>query len=299
MTSMWRNDVASTSFRRHVPTRFLINQCHIITFLILKSDKTENSRIELKRIFLQAPSNQIKVTFIIILPFNLVHFLFFPVSHRNWRKMWVDYWGGGKGYVAPPLQLFGGPGSPSPLPTPVDYYYLPPRLRSNQIQIWLEDIQQSQRSHRHQSRLQRRLQHKPELLRHKFHRRRQQQRTKRWDLLHHHRRRRLQHRNPTRRSCRRTLKACQKDVTSLASNQRRSLCPCTGWKGLDSNPQTSSGRLYRFEEEEKRNDVWQWYPITGNTFSSRARQQATQDPPERYQQPVGQCAQAGRHSTRL
>ena len=35
--SMRRNDVASTSFRRHVPTRFLINQCLIITFLILKS----------------------------------------------------------------------------------------------------------------------------------------------------------------------------------------------------------------------------------------------------------------------
>ena len=36
MTSMRRNDVASTSFRRHVPTRFLINQCQIITFRILK-----------------------------------------------------------------------------------------------------------------------------------------------------------------------------------------------------------------------------------------------------------------------
>ena len=34
MTSMRRNDVASTSFRRHVPTMFLINQCQIITFLI-------------------------------------------------------------------------------------------------------------------------------------------------------------------------------------------------------------------------------------------------------------------------
>ena len=33
LTSMRRNDVASTSFRRHVPTRFLINQCQIITFL--------------------------------------------------------------------------------------------------------------------------------------------------------------------------------------------------------------------------------------------------------------------------
>ena len=71
--SMRHNDVASTSFRRHLPIRFLINQCQIITFLILKSDNIENSRIELRGIVLPAPSNQIKVTFIIIIPFNLVH----------------------------------------------------------------------------------------------------------------------------------------------------------------------------------------------------------------------------------
>ena len=61
-----RNDVASTSFRRHVPTRFLINQCQIITFLILKSDIIENSRIKFRGIVLPVPSTQIKVTFIII-----------------------------------------------------------------------------------------------------------------------------------------------------------------------------------------------------------------------------------------
>ena len=72
-TSMRRNDVASTSFRLHVPMRFLINQCQIITFLILKSDIIENLRIEFRGIVLPAPSNQIKVIFIIILPFNLVH----------------------------------------------------------------------------------------------------------------------------------------------------------------------------------------------------------------------------------
>ena len=56
-TSMRRNNVTSTSFRRHVPTRFLINQCQIITFVILKSDNIENSRIELKGIVMQVPSN--------------------------------------------------------------------------------------------------------------------------------------------------------------------------------------------------------------------------------------------------
>ena len=65
-----------------MPTKFLINQCQIIRFLILKSD-IENSRIELKGIVLPVPSNQIKVTVIIILPFNLI------------------IGGGGKGSVAP------------------------------------------------------------------------------------------------------------------------------------------------------------------------------------------------------
>ena len=51
-TSMRRNDVASTSFRRRLPTRFFINQCQIITFLILKYDIIENSRIELRGIVL-------------------------------------------------------------------------------------------------------------------------------------------------------------------------------------------------------------------------------------------------------
>ena len=55
LTSMRRNDVASTSFRRRVPTRFLINLCQIITFLILKSDNIENSRLELKKIVLPVP----------------------------------------------------------------------------------------------------------------------------------------------------------------------------------------------------------------------------------------------------
>ena len=43
---------------RHVPTRFLINQCQIITFHILKSDIIKNSRIELRGIVLPVPSNQ-------------------------------------------------------------------------------------------------------------------------------------------------------------------------------------------------------------------------------------------------
>ena len=124
MTSMRRNDVASTSFRRHVPNRFLINQCQIITFLILKSDIIENSRIELRGIVLPVPSNQIKVAFIIIFPFNLVHLWFFPVSHRNRRKKWVDYWGGQR-VCWPPSQIIGGGGGGLPPPPwpPSSYAY--------------------------------------------------------------------------------------------------------------------------------------------------------------------------------
>ena len=86
MTSMRRNDVASTSFRRRVPTRFLINQCQIITFLILKYDILENSGIELRGI---------------VLPVQVGGLL-----------------GGPKGTLAPPSQIIGG-GLAPPLPTPM------------------------------------------------------------------------------------------------------------------------------------------------------------------------------------
>ena len=76
LTSMRRNDAASTSFRRHVPSRFLINQSQIIAFLILKFDNIENSRTELKGIVLPTPSNQIKVIFTIVLPFNGTFMIF-------------------------------------------------------------------------------------------------------------------------------------------------------------------------------------------------------------------------------
>ena len=116
---MQHNDVASSSFRRRVPTRFLINQCQIITFLILKSDNIENSRIELKGIVLQVPSNQIKVTFIIILPFNLVHLKFFRFHIEIDGKCGWTIWGGGGGGVCqrPPSQIIGG-GAPCPPPLP-------------------------------------------------------------------------------------------------------------------------------------------------------------------------------------
>ena len=84
-TSMRRNDVASMSFRRRVPIRFLINQCQIITFLIFIYDNIENSRIELRGI---------------VLPVQMGGLL-----------------GGPKGMLVPPLKLLGGawppPGPPS------------------------------------------------------------------------------------------------------------------------------------------------------------------------------------------
>ena len=81
-TSMRRNDVASTSFRCRVPTRFLINQCQMITFLILKYDIIENSRIELREI---------------VVPVQVGGLL-----------------GGQRVCWPPPLKLLGGPGPPWP-----------------------------------------------------------------------------------------------------------------------------------------------------------------------------------------
>ena len=132
MMSMRRNDVASTSFRLHVPTRFLINQCQIITFLILNSDIIENSRKELRGIVLTVPSNQIKVTIIIILPstWYICDLFLFQIEIEGKCGRIIGGGGGGKGYVAPPppLKLLGGglalPAPPPPLPTPMLWYHI-------------------------------------------------------------------------------------------------------------------------------------------------------------------------------
>ena len=107
-TSMRRDDVASTSFRRHVPTRFLINQCQTITFFILKSDIIENSRIEFRGIILPAPSNQIKVTFIIIYPstWYICDFFLFHIKIEG-KGGWII--GGPKGMLAPLSNYCRGP----------------------------------------------------------------------------------------------------------------------------------------------------------------------------------------------
>ena len=76
----------------------------------LKPDNTENSRPELKGIVLPVPSNQIKVTFIIILPLNLIHqFVIFFLLHIEIERKcgWIRV-GGGKGYVAPLSNYWGG-----------------------------------------------------------------------------------------------------------------------------------------------------------------------------------------------
>ena len=67
----------------------------------------------MRGIVLRAPSNQIKVTFIIILTGNLVHLCFFLFHIEIQGKGgWIIGGGGGggrgKGYVGPPLKLWGG-----------------------------------------------------------------------------------------------------------------------------------------------------------------------------------------------
>ena len=115
--SQQAHNVVTTSHRRHVPTRFLINQCQIITFLILKSDNKGNSRIELRGIVLPVPSNQIKITSIIILPstWYICDFFLFHIEIEGKCGWTIRGGGGGKGYVGPPSQIIGGRACPPPL----------------------------------------------------------------------------------------------------------------------------------------------------------------------------------------
>ena len=126
MTSMRRNDVASTSFRHHVPTRFLINQCQIITFLILKSDIIENSRIELRGIILPFLQIKLKLHLLLFYPstWYICDCFLFHIEIEG-KGGWII--GGPKGMLPPPLKLLGGgglaplppPPPPPPLPTPM------------------------------------------------------------------------------------------------------------------------------------------------------------------------------------
>ena len=129
LMSMRRNHVSSTSCRRHVPTRFFINLCQIITFLILKSDNVdniENSRIELKGIVLPVPSIKLKLHLLLFYPstwFICDFFLFHIEIEGNVGELL-----GAKGYVAPPSDYWGSlallPPALSPLPpTPSSYVY--------------------------------------------------------------------------------------------------------------------------------------------------------------------------------
>ena len=103
-----------------MPTRFLINLCQIITFLILKSDNIENSRIELKGIVLPVPSNQIKVTFIIF-TLQLGTFVIFFLFHIEIEGKcgWILL--GGQRVCWPPSQIMGPPPSPCPPPPPPNF----------------------------------------------------------------------------------------------------------------------------------------------------------------------------------
>ena len=96
--SQHAHDVVTTSMRRNDVTY----QCEIITFLILKSDIIEKSRIELRGIVLPVPSNQLKDTFIIIFALQLGSFVFFSCFTQKVKEKVGGLLGRAKGHVAHP-----------------------------------------------------------------------------------------------------------------------------------------------------------------------------------------------------
>ena len=117
MTSMRRNDVASTSFRRHVPTRFLINQCQIITFLIkIWYYRKFKDRIERNSFASTFKSNYSCIYYYFTL--QLGTFVIFSCFTQKLKKKVSGLLGGPKGMLAPPPKLLGGPGPPPPFPPP-------------------------------------------------------------------------------------------------------------------------------------------------------------------------------------
>ena len=98
-----------------MPTWVLINQCQIITILVLKSDIIENSRIELRGIALPVPSNEIKVTFTTSAWYICDSFLFHIEIER--KGGWIIGGGGQRVCCPSPSHFIGGP-APAPPPPP-------------------------------------------------------------------------------------------------------------------------------------------------------------------------------------
>ena len=106
------------SFRRHVPARVLINQCQIITFLMLKSDIIENSRIELRGIVCQYLQFNLKLHLLLFYS-SAWYICDFSMSHLEieGKGGWIIRWGGGGQKVCwPPSQIIWGGGSLPPCP---------------------------------------------------------------------------------------------------------------------------------------------------------------------------------------
>ena len=118
---MRRNNVTSTSFRRHVLTRFLINQAQITAFFIFKSYIIKISRIELTGIVYQYLQIKLKLHLLLFYPsaWYICDFFLFHTEIEG-KCGWII--GRAKGYVAPHSNYWGGGGSwppAPPLPTPM------------------------------------------------------------------------------------------------------------------------------------------------------------------------------------
>ena len=90
-------------------TRFLINQCQIITFLILKSDIIENSRKELKGIVCQYLQMKLKLHLLLFYPLTWYICDFF-LFHIETEGGLLGGGGGAKKMLAPRSQIIRGGG---------------------------------------------------------------------------------------------------------------------------------------------------------------------------------------------
>ena len=125
-----------TSFRRHVPTRFLINQFQTVIFLILKSDIIENSKIELRGIVLPAPSNQIDIYYYFTLQIG-TFVIFSCFIYKLKEKVGGLLGGGGKRVCCPPPLKSLGWGACPPAPPPLFLIYEFAFPAATVLHIWL------------------------------------------------------------------------------------------------------------------------------------------------------------------
>ena len=152
MTLKWRRCDVTTSHRRHstscanqIFNKSVLND--YISHLKIWYYREFKNRIERNSFASTFKSNKSYIYNYFTLQLGTI--VIFSCFTQKLKEMWVDYWGGPKGMLAPPLKLLGGGPAPPPplappLPTPMINTNVALHFNFNNIRILSVDFDKNE-----------------------------------------------------------------------------------------------------------------------------------------------------------